>query len=560
MYGYRNTVKLCMLEYLMVILAHSVYGFIKFGLNEGLFVLVVAAVMVPITFLFSLLVKNEEIVITGIYVSSIIATTVVGSKLHTIGHCVLIFMCMLCALTIFMKEKIILNSVIISLITFVLYGIFFWDEIAYSIQSPLMYAVYCLCYFAASLNLYILVKYAKRYMKGMEEKTEEAERLNESKMKFLANMSHEIRTPMNAILGMSELNLREDLSPQVKENSENIHDSAKILLTIVNDILDYSKMENGKMDIVPVTYSISHLVKETAGMMNLRLADKDVELRVSLDENIPDNLYGDEVRFRQILYNLLSNATNFTDHGYILLDIKGEKQSNDNIKIIVSVTDSGIGIRKEDMNKLFTSFQQLDSHKSHKREGTGLGLAISKELVTLMGGSITVESTYGVGSKFTFDIIQRIAKVQDKLSYTEAETQKTEPKVLAPDAKVLVVDDNMVNLKVASGLLKTFDLKVDTAKSGRECLEILKNTRDYDIIFLDHMMPELDGIETLNLIRADNSEYMQKVPVIALTANVMNGVRDMFISEGFNDFVPKPIDISWVNTILRKYLPLEKQR
>ncbi len=560
MFGYRNTVKLCMLEYLVVILAHALYGFIRFGRNEGLFVLAVTVVMVPITFLVSLLIKNETTVVTCIYISSVIATTIVGTKLHTIGHCVLIFMCMLCAVTIFLSEQIILNSVIISVITFVIYAIFFHDEIYYSIQSPIMYLIYCCCYFAASLNVYILVRYAKRYMQGMKEKTEEAERLNESKMKFLANMSHEIRTPMNAILGMSELNLREDLSPQVRENSENIHDSAKVLLTIVNDILDYSKMENGKMEIVPVTYSLSHLVNETVGMMKLRLVDKDVELRVSVDENIPDNLFGDEVRFRQILYNLLTNATNFTDHGYILLDIKGEMLNNDSLKLIVSVTDSGIGIRKEDLHKLFTSFQQLDTHKSHKREGTGLGLAISKELCALMGGSISVESTYGVGSKFTFDILQRVAKVQSKLAYSENETQKTEPKVLAPDAKVLVVDDNAVNLKVAQGLLRTFDLHVDTAKSGRECLEILRTTRDYDIIFLDHMMPELDGIETLNLIRADQSEYMQKVPVIALTANVMSGVRDMFISEGFNDYVPKPIDISWMNTILRKYLPLEKQR
>jgi CheY-like chemotaxis protein len=407
--------------------------------------------------------------------------------------------------------------------------------------------------------MYIVVKSAHEYNKGMAEKAEEAERANESKMLFLANMSHEIRTPMNAISGMAELSLNEDLTPQARENLENIRNSSKVLLAVVNDILDYSKMESGMMDIVPVTYSLSHLIKETVNMMQIRLSDKNVELKYTIQKELPDVYFGDEIRFRQILFNLLSNAIKFTDNGYILLDVSGEIVKEDTAKLIVSVTDSGIGIRKEDLQRLFTSFQQLDSHKSHVREGTGLGLAICRELVSLMGGEITVESTYGVGSKFTFTLIQRISNKKEIAVFSNSANKDEETKLKVNNAKVLIVDDNAVNLKVAQGLLKTFNLTVDTCKSGRECLELMKKNRDYDLVFLDHMMPELDGIETLNLIRADSDEYMKKVPIVALTANVMNGVRDMFISEGFNDYVPKPIDMVWVNSILRKYIPIEKQ-
>ncbi len=562
MFGYHNTAKLCLFEYLSAMLLHAVFAFFKVGTAAGIFVLSLTAVMVTLTFLLYVFVKNENIVISGLYLSVIISTTIVGASIGTLGFSVFIFLCLLCGTTIFMKEKQLLICMGMAAVAFVIHLVFFKDILLLTVSSIYMYLVYIICYGFASLGLYIIVKYAKLYMKGMNEKTEEAERANESKMLFLANMSHEIRTPMNAICGLSELNLREELSPVVRDNSEAIHSSGKILLAIVNDILDYSKMESGNMEIVPVTYSLSHLIEETASMMKIRLNDKDVDLKTSIADNIPDNLIGDEIRVRQILYNLLTNATKFTDNGYIFVDVTSEEIDDRNIRIIVSVQDSGIGIRKEDLNKLFTSFQQLDTHKSHAREGTGLGLAICKELVSMMNGSIHVESTYGVGTKFTFDIVQGISKKKEKLVYSETQTEgkHVEPKIQAPDAKVLVVDDNMVNLKVAKGLLRTFGLTVETCKSGRECLDILKDTKDFDLIFMDHMMPELDGIETLNLIRVDMNDYMQNVPVIALTANVMSGVREMFINEGFSDYVPKPIDVNWLNVVLRKYLPLEKQR
>lgn len=559
MYGYQKTVRLVMFEYLLVLLFHVVYGYFKFGTDIGLIVLIVSCIMISISFIISLLVKNEDFVVYSLFVSIAISTTVIGCAEHTLAHSILIFLAVTAGFTIFMQEKYILFSFVCSCICLLVYALFLKEQLYYAVDSMLIYTFYCLVYIIASVNMYIVVKSAHEYNKGMAEKAEEAERANESKMLFLANMSHEIRTPMNAISGMAELSLNEDLTPQARENLENIRNSSKVLLAVVNDILDYSKMESGMMDIVPVTYSLSHLIKETVNMMLIRLSDKNVELKYTIQKELPDVYFGDEIRFRQILFNLLSNAIKFTDNGYILLDVSGEIVKEDTAKLIVSVTDSGIGIRKEDLQRLFTSFQQLDSHKSHVREGTGLGLAICRELVSLMGGEITVESTYGVGSKFTFTLIQKISNKKEIAVFSNSANKDEETKLKVNNAKVLIVDDNAVNLKVAQGLLKTFNLTVDTCKSGRECLELMKKNRDYDLVFLDHMMPELDGIETLNLIRADSDEYMKKVPIVALTANVMNGVRDMFISEGFNDYVPKPIDMVWVNSILRKYIPIEKQ-
>lgn len=556
MYGYQKTVRLCLLEYLIVVLAHTLYGYFKFGAEKGLFVLLVSSACLGTSFILSLFVKNEIFVVDFIYFTVAVATTLIGSALGTLGYSVLIFLGMTAGLTIFMERKYIIFAAIVSSIAFIIYPIFLRDKLYESISSLYMYILFCVVYLAASVNLYIIVRYSREYMKGMKEKAEEAERANNSKMMFLANMSHEIRTPMNAICGMAEINLREELSPQVRENTISIQNSGKILLSIVNDILDYSKMENGSMVIVPVHYSLSHLIEETINIMQIRLEDKDVELKYYISDKVPDVLYGDEIRIRQILFNLLSNAIKFTDNGYILVNVDCEFLDGERVRLLVTVTDSGIGIRKEELSKLFISFQQLDSHKSHQREGTGLGLAICKELVSLMDGDISVESTYGVGSKFSFNIIQKISNKKEKPLYSSSDSKASG--LETSNAKVLVVDDNAVNLKVAQGLLRSFGLNVDACKSGRECLDILKVNKDYDLIFLDHMMPELDGIETLNLIRADMDPYMQNVPVVALTANVMSGVREMFIAEGFNDYVPKPIDMVWVTSILRKYIPTEK--
>lgn len=558
MYGYAKTIRLCLIEYLIALSLHTVYAFVKLDDEIGRVVLLVSIVMISLTFFMSAFVKRENIVVGLLFISVIISTTIIGYILDTLAFSVLIFLTMSAITSIFMEAKYLIYSAIVCFVTFTGYIIFLPEKIEKNVPL-LMFIVYVVCFMAAILNVYIVVYHGKKYMKGMEEKTVEAEKANESKTRFLANMSHEIRTPMNAICGMAELTLRdESLSKESRENTESIKTAGKILLSIVNDILDYSKMESGKMEIIPVTYSFPKLVNDVLNMMTVRIEDKEVELKSNIQDGLPNIVIGDEIRIRQILFNLLSNAIKFTEKGYVMLDITGVEDVGF-VDYTISVTDSGIGIKKEDLDKIFNSFQQVDTRKLRNKEGTGLGLAICKQLLEYMGGSIEVESTYGVGTKFTVHISQKISD-DNSFVQIEKEDSKESEKIMAPDAKVLVVDDNAVNLKVAQGLIRTFGITVDTCSSGRECLEKLSTTKDYDIIFLDHMMPELDGIDTLNLIRADSSLYMQKVPVIALTANVISGIREMFISEGFNDFVPKPIDMTWMNSILRKYIPSEKQR
>ena len=558
MYEYAKAVRLCLAEYLTILVLHVIYAFYQFGSETGRMVLLVSAIMISVTIIVAVFVKKEAFVLCFVLISVLVSSTIIGYLVHTLAFAILMYVLMAICITVFMEKRYIAVSAVLSVIVCVGYIFIVPDRIEENVPI-FMHIVFIVSFIAAMVNLYVLVYQARKYMKGMEEKATEAEHANESKMLFLANMSHEIRTPMNAICGMAELILRDEtLSEETRTNTENIQTAGKVLISIVNDILDYSKLESGNMEIIPVNYSFSAMIKDVLNMMSVRVDDKEVDIRADIQDDMPDSLIGDEIRLRQILFNLLSNAIKYTEKGYVILDVKG-KEDTGFVDLTISVTDSGIGIKKEDLNKLFTSFQQVDTRKIRNREGTGLGLAICKELLSLMGGDIEVESTYGVGSKFTIHISQKISDssvVVEKFKTHEED----EPQVVAPDAKVLVVDDNAVNLKVSQGLIRTFGITVDTCKSGRECLEILKDTKDYDIIFIDHMMPELDGIDTLNMIRSDPSEYMKKVPLIALTANVVSGVREMFISEGFDDYVPKPIDMVWLNAILRKYLPKEKQR
>jgi len=559
MYGYVKTMRLCLIEYLLSLLLHIGYAFLVFDIETGCKVTVVSAIMLLLTVFVALIIKNEKVVVTFTYISVVISTTIIGYLLNTLTFSVFVFLVMSVIMAIFMEAAYIIYSAVISVVAFIVYLIAFPDKILMNLDSPLIFIVYIAMFIFGMVNLFVVVFYGKKYLVGMKEKAEDAQNANESKMLFLTNMSHEIRTPMNAICGLAELTLRTpELPDEAKENVESIQTAGRVLISIVNDILDYSKLESGKMEIIPVTYSFSFLIKDVLNMMTVRMEDKDIDIRADIQEGLPDILIGDEIRIRQILFNLLSNAVKFTEKGYVILDIKGIEDSGF-LDLTISVTDSGIGIKKEDLSKIFTSFNQVDTRKTKNRVGTGLGLAICKELLEFMGGSIEVESSYGVGSKFTVHFSQKISTDNNAKIVTHIE-DNSDARVNAPDAKVLIVDDNSVNLKVAQGLVRTFGIQVDTCTSGRACLELLRENKDYDIIFLDHMMPELDGIDTLNLIRADGNDYMKNVPIIALTANVVSGVRDMFISAGFNDYVPKPIDIVWLNGILRKYLPLEKQR
>ena len=512
---------------------------------------------------------------------------------------------------------------------------------------------------------------------------ENAERANHTKSEFLANMSHEIRTPMNAIVGMCELILREEnISETIRDNCFNIQSSGRSLLSIINDILDFSKIESGKMQIIEKEFNIASVLNDIINMTNARKGNKNIEIIVRADPDIPCGLIGDEIRLRQIILNFMTNAVKFTHTGVVILRVSQTKQEY-GINLKVSIEDTGIGITEENLENLFQSFQQVDTHKNRAIEGTGLGLTISKRLVMQMGGFVNVSSVYGKGSIFSFviplkvsdasafisiekaeklnavafidftkfnfrqigkeykEIISQISRqmnvkftcvynidevyrivesekithfftgkeeylenkeyfknlaskmeviiMQDavnaipldsnikciykpvytmsiamalnnkKISYYTNNTNQSfvsSVTFIAPKAKILIVDDNVINLKVAGGLMKPYDMQIETAESGRKAISMLQ-TMDFDLVFMDHMMPELDGVETTNIIRNLEGDYYENLPIIALTANVVNGAREVFLRKGFNDFLGKPIEVTALDKVLKTWLPKE---
>lgn len=393
-----------------------------------------------------------------------------------------------------------------------------------------------------------------------EMEKEKAEAASKAKSTFLSSMSHEIRTPMNTIVGMTEVLLREEHSKETREYLNNIKVSGESLLTIINDILDFSKIESGKMDIVENTYNPIAMLNDLKMMFENRVLDKPIELIYQIDNNIPEVLFGDEHRLRQVIINLVNNAIKFTDEGYVKLSVESKKVDDEKVELFFKVEDTGIGIREEELPKLFGSFEQLDVKKNYEKEGTGLGLAISKQLVTLMDGTIGVDSRYGKGSTFYFSVPQMIAtKVADSAENSKEYDNRIEASKMnftLSDAHILLVDDNEMNIKVTKALLKPFKLNIDTASNGKEAVDMVKNNK-YDLVFMDHMMPIMDGVEATKVIRKLEGEYYSKLPIIALTANVMQDARELFAKEKMNDFVAKPIQIEEITDCLLKWLPKE---
>lgn len=401
----------------------------------------------------------------------------------------------------------------------------------------------------------------KRNMEEMEKLMHQAEASNEAKSVFLANMSHEIRTPMNAICGMTDLLLDEDLSEQGREYAATIKTSGEGLLSIINDILDFSKIESGKMAIIPEEYYFSSMIHDVMSMMEVKVKGRPVDLIAKVSDSVPRKLYGDIGRVKQIIINIMGNAMKFTQEGSVTLTVSWKQEEGDAGRMIVSVADTGIGIREEDMDKLFHTFEQVDIKRNRGTEGTGLGLSISKLLVENMGGSIRVESEYGRGSTFTFDILQKVvdaAPCEYSKSGRGVERRQFLVDFTAPRAKVLVVDDNKVNLRVAAGLLKKFGIVADLVDNGPDSVDMIRRMQvRYDLVFMDHMMPETDGIEATQMIRGTGTPYTDALPIIALSANAVQGMEAQFLAGGMNDFLPKPIDLEQLGHILRKWLPPE---
>ena len=572
---------------------------------------------------------------------------------------------------------------LVSLLLGVLSAVYMWTPLhelgyaysdTYRTRFPLVYL--------AETAMCIMIQYRIWcYQRQQQELLLKAEEASHAKSDFLANMSHEIRTPMNAIMGMCELVLNEkDLSEEVRDNCNNIHLSGRNLLGIINDLLDFSKIESGKMDLVCDSYQVSSMLNDIINMAMARKGDKAIELMVDCDPRIPDQLYGDEIRIRQVIINLLTNAIKFTHQGGVLFSIHARKESY-GVNLVFTIKDSGIGIKEENLDKIFQSFSQVDTKKNRSIEGTGLGLAISKQLVRKMGGVLHVTSKYGEGTEFTVVIPQKIVEEKpmiqvrgadkqdclcyiridkfthpfvkktyaqlmehigdnlgirycicstleemkgelasgreyghlflgreeyrqskkyfdrlseqmhitvvqermdheplaknmrnvykpfyvlsignvinrEKLSFNPGNKETAGKRFTAPGAKILVVDDNAMNLKVALGLLKPYHMTIMTAESGPQAIEMVKSG-DYHLVFMDHMMPGMDGVEALHAIRALEGDYYGKLPIVALTANAVSGAREMFLSEGFQDFVTKPIEMNAMERSLRQWLPQE---
>ena len=394
---------------------------------------------------------------------------------------------------------------------------------------------------------------------GMEK--QRADKANEAKSAFLANMSHEIRTPINAVMGMNEMILRESDDAAVLEYARNIQEASKTLLVLINDILDFSKIESGMLEVVEGTYSLKSMLKALRMECRMRAEKKGLALVFDVPEDTPDRLLGDEVRVRQVILNILTNAVKYTIKGSVTMKVSYQRVKEDTVELTFAVKDTGIGIKEENIGRLFDKFDRVNEEEVHTIEGSGLGLSIVDRLVKLMHGSVEVESVFGEGSTFIVRLPQKAVGMETVGSLEEESVRheghrKNAPMFTAPDAKILAVDDNKVNLTVIRGLLRKTKVQVTFAQSGSECLECVAKER-YDVILLDHMMPGMDGIETLAGMKAMPDNRSREAAVIVLTANAMAGVREMYLEKGFDDYLAKPIEGIMLEQLLMRYLPAE---
>ncbi len=396
------------------------------------------------------------------------------------------------------------------------------------------------------------------------ESNQRLEKLSEAKSMFLASMSHEIRTPINAIVGMNEMVLRECDEKDIVEYAQNIENASGTLLSLINDILDFSKIESGLLEIIPDEYELFSVLNDCFTLLENRAKDKGLALEFINDPDIPSKLYGDEIRIRQILINLMTNAVKYTDSGTITVRARNLPDEREGMmRLCISVTDTGRGMPPEGMEHLFDSYARLDEKKNRHIEGTGLGLAITKQLIDLMEGEIEVKSTLGEGSSFIVTVPQKIISAEPMGLFTERHSHRVSAardravSFKAPTVKLLAVDDVKMNLTVIIKLLKDTQIHIDTASGGRECIQKYKNEH-YDIVLLDHMMPDIDGIETLGLLKETERYKKEHTPIIALTANAMLGAEKIFLDTGFDEYMTKPVKGAVLEAMILKHLPEDK--
>ena len=407
-------------------------------------------------------------------------------------------------------------------------------------------------------NLSILISFNRELSLAAEA----AKAANEAKSLFLSTMSHDIRTPMNAIIGMNEMILRDSREEDTLVYAESIRTAGNTLLGIINDILDFSKIEAGKMEIIDVDYNCVSLLNDLVNMVQRKAEEKGLSFDLDIDKNIPSVMHGDEIRIKQVITNILSNAVKYTKEGGVVFSVSADKcvDSEEDVILHVSVKDTGIGIKKEDLDKLFVAFERIEEKKNRNIEGTGLGMAIAQSFLNRMGSKLQVESEYGKGSVFSFDLKQKVIRWEPVGDFDTAfrrfvsERKQYRVQFVAPKARILVVDDTEVNLKVFVSLLGKTKMQIETADSGDACIALFKRNL-YDVIFLDHMMPDKDGIETIKEMKECRDTPNLKTPVICLTANAVSGMREMYINAGFDDYLTKPIDTGRLENMLLHYLP-----
>ena len=530
----------------------------------------------------------------GAVITALIAVVIIFTyEAFTVTHGFTIFWTLLLPLA-FSYFADVRAGIGLSLYFLILYWVLFFTPLRESLgrhYSDIIAQRFPILYLAnVILTTYIMVQYHQITLHQMDnarqllEAKAAADRSNAAKGDFLANMSHEIRTPINAVLGMNEMILRESM--QAREQSagdasdarqkafENIgiyagdvKSAGTNLLAIINDILDYSKIEANRMEIVEGEYKFSSVLNDVSNLVFFKAKEKGLDFLVDVDETIPDSLYGDEVRIRQIITNILGNAVKYTEKGSVRLTVRQEQaspaESDQTISLIVIVRDTGIGIREEDVSRLFTKFERVDLEHNSTVEGTGLGLAISQALVAMMGGHIGVESEYGKGSTFTVSLPQKVVSPEPLGNYRERfeknvlETTNYRESFHAPEAHILIVDDTQMNLAVVVRLLKSTEIRIDTAPGGEEAVAMAKDT-PYDLILMDQRMPNMDGTEAMHRIKTQLDGANNKTPIICLTADAIIGAKERYIAEGFTDYLAKPVDGYSLESMLMKHLPAEK--
>lgn len=501
------------------------------------------------------------IVLTFLHMTGILSYYTVLNYIDGI-LAVYILAMLVCTIKDFIGKKIVTHNYV--LIGLVGLSVAAFSEIIVTILNAKMPFKFDISGLAIITGMVIFLLFATldqvKSLEKTRKETESALAATKAKSDFLANMSHEIRTPINAIIGMNEMVLRESNQETVKEYAKDISSAGDNLLRIINDILDFSKIESGKLEIVNDNYDLGEIIYDVTTLVNMKAEEKGLKLTVSVDENLPCKLWGDDKRVREIITNILNNAVKYTDHGFVRMTIDGQKQE-DKILLNIRIEDSGQGIREEDLEKIFSGFSQVNVKKNRNVEGTGLGLSITKRLVEMMNGSIKVESEFGKGSVFTVLLPQVISSEEKMGSYMSHRHVSSESgdKSFAYEqdkfagTKILVVDDIAMNLKVISKLLSKLGVDVTTASGGEEMLELIKKNR-YDMILLDHMMPNMDGIETLKASRELPGNLCADVPVIALTANAIVGAKEMYLEAGFDDYLSKPVKMEVLDTMLSTYL------